>query len=293
MGLTNPRFQSLCAVVFLLMFLNIIQSLSNPFEVIEKFEGYHKGLRSRRVLQLRNYLQKFGYLKHQNSSLSNGEEFDEAVESAVKLYQQFYGLNITGYLDSDTVKLMIRPRCGVPDIINHEHTYYNFSPSFAFFPGHERWSSDHYNLRYRFLSPLLYILSEVFTRAFDKWAAVSMFRFQEMKFDLNSEIKIGFYTGNHGDGHPFDGPGGILAHAFAPEDGRMHFDADERWNTADPVPQNEFDLESAAIHEIGHLLGLRHSTDPAAAMYPVLGRGEVKRELGDDDVTGLFDLYRW
>jgi len=42
-------------------------------------------------------------------------------------------------------------------------------------------------------------------------------------------VELGFYSGDHGDGYPFDGPGGILAHAWYPPDGRVHFDDDELW----------------------------------------------------------------
>ncbi|GMN20106.1 hypothetical protein TIFTF001_045282 [Ficus carica] len=51
------------------------------------------------------------------------------------------------------------------------------------------------------------------------------------------------------------------------------------------------DLESVAVHEIGHLLGLDHSNVPAASMYPTFIYGERKRGLNADDIQGIRALY--
>jgi len=51
--------------------------------------------------------------------------------------------------------------------------------------------------------------------AFDAWAKYSNLRFKRI-FDPSADIIIAFGSGYHGDRHPFDGPGNILAHAFYP-----------------------------------------------------------------------------
>ncbi|KAJ6877760.1 hypothetical protein NC651_030494 [Populus alba x Populus x berolinensis] len=125
--------------------------------------------------------------------------------------------------------------------------------------------------------------------AFKKWSDVSQLTFQEASDGASANIVITFYSGDHGDGSPFDGPGKTLAHAFSPEDGRLHFDAEEKWS-ANPA-MDQFDLESVAVHEIGHLLGLDHSSDSNAVMYSGIPPGTKKRDLAQDDIDGINALY--
>jgi predicted Zn-dependent protease len=79
-----------------------------------------------------------------------------------------------------------------------------------------------------------------------------------------------------------------FAHAFAPTNGRFHYDADERWSVG-AVP-NAFDLETVALHEIGHLLGLGHSSVQGAIMFPSIAPGGTKG-LHKDDIDGIKVLY--
>lgn len=52
------------------------------------------------------------------------------------------------------------------------------------------------------------------------------------------------------------------------------------------------DLENVVTHELGHYLGLAHSTDPAATMFASAVAGEtVKRDLSSDDADGICEVY--
>ncbi|KAF2308616.1 hypothetical protein GH714_011401 [Hevea brasiliensis] len=217
------------------------------------------------------------------------------------LSKNYYRLKVTGKLDSDTIKEMMIPRCGVPDNINHPTKQSHHKPGkfnmivsdYSFFRNMPKWPPSKYHLTYKFRSAVQVIdekvLKSVCAKAFKKWADVSQFTFEEAAAGSKSDIVIGFYSGDHGDGHPFDGPRRTLAHAFAPEDGRFHYDADENWSTNPGT--NQVDLETVAIHEIGHLLGLYHSQDKNAIMYRAIPYGTIKRHLSQDDIDGIHALY--
>jgi hypothetical protein len=128
-------------------------------------------------------------------------------------------------------------------------------------------------------------------QAFAMWAAQTPLTFTETTNENEANIVLAWATGEHGDGDPFDGPGDVLAHASFPNpyDDRqvfLHFDDDERWVNSDA---RDVDLLTVAAHEIGHTLGLAHSNDPDALMFP--SYDGPRRFLGNDDIAGIQELY--
>lgn len=88
----------------------------------------------------------------------------------------------------------------------------------------------------------------------------------------------------------------------------IFFNATFNWSVATPGVAGRFDLESVALHEAGHFLGLGHSAlgetemmatgrrrviSSGAVMFPISFGPEntADRQLQPDDVAGVSDIY--
>ncbi|XP_056612454.1 collagenase 3 [Triplophysa dalaica] len=204
---------------------------------------------------------------------------DTQYEEKIGEMQKFFRLEVTGQLDDDTVELMKMARCGVPDVAEYNH-----------FPRDLKWETTNVTFRILNYTPDLKKtdVDRALRNAFNVWSDVTPLRFKKLH-EGNADIMISFGAKEHGDFNPFDGPEGLLAHAYPPGKGiggDTHFDEDETWTKDD----HAFNLFLVASHEFGHALGMAHSSDPGSLMYPVYSYAKTY-PLSEDDIKGIQSLY--
>lgn len=185
-----------------------------------------------------SYLKRFGYM---DTLKRSGFQSMVSTSKAVKRMQRQMGLEETGELDQSTLAAMKQPRCGVPDVANYKT-----------FDGDLKW--DHNDVTYRVLnySPDMEIslIDDAFARAFKVWSDVTPLTFKRLN-EGTADIMISFGKADHGDGYPFDGKDGLLAHAFPPGagvQGDAHFDDDEYWTLGNgPAVKTRFGNADGAM----------------------------------------------
>ncbi|WP_177229336.1 matrixin family metalloprotease [Dyella sp. OK004] len=96
---------------------------------------------------------------------------------------------------------------------------------------------------------------------------------------IDSDLKAHFIDFRK-DGTPGSGKG------KPPTDGNLYLDSTINWS-ADG-------LKSVVLHEIGHTLGLGHSTNPLSIMYPYSKSGPVvSGNLDSETIQALQGMYGW
>ncbi|HVK19815.1 MAG TPA: RICIN domain-containing protein [Actinokineospora sp.] len=251
--------------------------------------------------QVQEYLRRFGYLTD-DTNVEQADELgakaaeakvtgtlDSDTSTALAQFQAVNSLSVTGVFDEATRGLMAQSRCLLPDPP---------APSPLAFSTACAWNKN--ALTYAFDAGTGDVAGDderqAVRNAFITWSAAAPLAFREVATNQSPDLVIRWGNANCGD---TDMTGGTLAHCdYPPGCGYygnaiprpLHFDDQEHaWGLG---TASAYDVESIALHEIGHFLGLQHSSDTSAVMYAYApSAGSTKRVLTTDDIEGIRKLY--
>ena len=166
------------------------------------------------------HLNKYGY----TACFDGKVQCSSSLPNILKDYQTRFRLKVTGKLDEVTKKHMSRPRCGNQDKPPAELNALGRALQF-------KWSRSSltYSLRGYPTQINPTNTAAIIREAFNAWLDYIPMKIEPVCATCKADFVLDFAREQHSDNYAFDGNGGTLAHAFFPEDGRVHFDKDETW----------------------------------------------------------------
>ncbi|XP_046677576.1 matrilysin-like [Homalodisca vitripennis] len=148
------------------------------------------------------YLEKYGYLNSNGTSLTNN------IKDAVTRFQEVFELQVTGYENKETLKLMDTPRCSNLD---EGIAPFSVNPLVKWNSTRVTWNMIGSAIQY----------ANIVERAFSLYSKHSALEFRRsysnptIRVVIPPKKHVAYYLKSTCS-YDFDGPGGVLGHAFLP-----------------------------------------------------------------------------
>jgi len=247
------------------------------------------------------------------------------VRIGLRAYQEAYGLRVTGNLTRETCRHLNAYRCARSDAVRPIEgdmarlRISDFKPRVLSIgagltvepeinvdttlgPDHQydavnaRWS--HHSIRYALAAGIPVGVGEdawpAVQQAFATWARDGSVTLSASD-QKNAEVRVLWTPGPAGDPNstdPFYGPDGYVAYGYYPYPqlgelaGDLHFNSNDSWST----DGHGLDVETVALHEIGHCLGIGHSRNQDSTMWPQYK--SLQRDVTAADRQELARIYQ-
>ncbi|MFT7534582.1 MAG: putative Zn-dependent protease [Hyphomicrobiaceae bacterium] len=132
------------------------------------------------------------------------------------------------------------------------------------------------------------VFAAAVARACATWAETGLVTFVIAEADAKPDVLLGWRRGHHGACTPFSADSSV-AHSGPVRRGTfVHFDAGRKWVADAEHDRDGYSVYGTALHELGHVLGLGHSTAEDAVMRTGVVRSVP---LAASDLFGLQSLY--